>query len=110
MLRNLLLPITAHSLDAPEALPTPHHLTPTIPPPFTTSRNGHISSSLGQAGVRGDVQKQLGSVHTGFNLAELESGLRRGPTPTATPHPSPLPHHTLVLQMALMLTMMDELQ
>lgn len=76
----------------PSPPPTP---TTTIPPPFTTSRDGHISSSLGQAGVRGDVQKQSGSVHTGFNLAELESGLRRRPLPQ--PPPTPLPSPTTLL-------------
>lgn len=55
-------------------------LPPPPPPlPSITPDDGNISSSLSQAGVRGDVQKQLRSVHTGFNLAELESGLRWGP-------------------------------
>lgn len=66
---------------------------PASPFPSVTPCDGHISSSLSQAGVRGDVQKQPGSVHTGFNLAELESGPHWGPPKqhrNHNPFPSPI--------------------
>lgn len=77
-------------LMRPSLYPPP----PTSPLHFATPCNGHIFSSLSQAGVRGDIQKQLRSVHTRFNLAELESGLLWGPPTKQYHYLSPPPSHS----------------
>lgn len=65
---NLLCAITVDFVDASQPLVTA------------------ISDSPGQSGDRGESQKQLRSVHAGFDSAELEVAISTAPLPPS-PHP-----------------------
>lgn len=100
MLRNLLLPITAHSLDAPEGLFTP---TPPLPPPPPAMATFPALSAKRESEVMYKSSR-------GQFTPDLTWQSWRADCTGAHSHPLPLPHHALVLQTAPMLTVMHELQ